>query len=55
MTRVPGRIENDNAIGANQVDAKTSGPSGYEEKYHIGVGVKLVDKFFTLHPTGASV
>ena len=55
MARVPGCIEYDNTIGANQIHPETSSSGGDQEELDFGVGVEVVDQFFSLQRAGATV
>ena len=55
MARVPGCIEDDNTIGTNQVYPQTSSSGGDQEELDFGVGVKVVDQFFSVQRAGAAV
>ena len=55
MARVPGCIEYDDTVGANQVDPQTAGSGGDQEELDFGVGVKVVDQFFSVQRAGAAV
>ena len=55
MARVPGGIENDNTIGANQVYSQTASSGRDQEELDFGVGVKVVDQFFSVQRACAAV
>ena len=55
MAGVPGGIEYDNTIGANKIHPKTSSSGGDQEELDFGVGVKVVDQFFSVQRAGAAV
>ena len=55
MARVPRRIKDNNTIGSDQIDSKTSGSSGNEKQHDVGVGVELIHQFFAFHSIGASI
>ena len=55
VTRVPRGIEYDHTIGSDKIDAKTSGSGRDEEQFDFGVGIKVVNEFFSLQSGGAAV
>ena len=55
MARVPGGIEYHHTVGADKVDPQTSSSGGDQEELDFGVGVKVVDQFFSVQRAGAAV
>ena len=55
MTRVPGGIEYNHAIGPDKIDAETSSSGGHQEQFDFGIGIKVVYEFFPLERSCAAV
>ena len=55
MTRVPRSVKDDDPVGPNEVDPKTSRSSGHEEELDLGVGVEAVDEALPLQGACASI
>ena len=55
MARIPRGVEDDDSVGADQIDAKATSSGGNQEQKHVTVRVELVDQLLTLHAVRAAI
>ena len=55
MAGVPGGIEYHHTIGSDKIYSQTSSSGGDQEEFDFGVGVEVVNQFFSVQRAGAAV
>ena len=55
MTGIPGGVEYDDPVSADQVHPEASGPCGHEEQLDGVVGVEVIDHALPVSGAGAAV